>query len=151
ADEFDRSFLTLYPEMAIVTSTDADHLDIYGDQQNLLSSFKDFVNQIKPGGYLFMRHGLQVDVNPKVTTLTYGLHEGDIQSRNLIITNGKFIFDIITPKGEINGIQLQTHGFHNVENAIAAAALALQSGVSPEAISRALSTFKGVKRRFEYI
>lgn len=151
ADEFDRSFLTLFPDVAVVTSTDADHLDIYGDQQALLTSFKDFVKQIKPGGQLFMRHGLSVNTNPQVKTYTYGLTEGDIQTRNLKIIDGIFTFDLITPITEILNIQLFTQGFHNVENAIAASSVALALGLAPEEIRHALSTFRGVKRRFEYI
>lgn len=151
ADEFDRSFLTLFPELAAITSTDADHLDIYGDKQALQRSFEDFVNQIKPGGTLFMRHGLAVDVNPSINTLTYGLHEGDIHTQNLRIAEGAFIFDLVTPTSVITDIQLYTPGFHNVENALAASALALEIGLTADQIRDSFSSFRGVKRRFEYI
>ncbi|RRA98791.1 UDP-N-acetylmuramate--L-alanine ligase [Larkinella rosea] len=151
ADEFDRSFLTLFPQVAIVTSTDADHLDIYGDHTAVLDSFSAFVGQIKTGGTLFMRRGLALADRTPATVYDYSLDKGAYHSRNLRIENACFVFDIVYPEGIIGNVALQMPGFHNVENAVAAAAAALQVGVKPEAIRLALGNYKGVKRRFEYI
>jgi UDP-N-acetylmuramate--alanine ligase len=151
ADEFDRSFLTLFPQVAIVTSTDADHLDIYGDHNAVLDSFRAFVGQIKPGGTLFMKQGLELADHTPATVYEYSLNEGAYHSRNLRIENACFVFDIVYPEGVIENVALQMPGFHNTENAVAAAAAALQVGVAPEAIRQALGNYKGVKRRFEYI
>lgn len=151
ADEFDRSFLTLFPQVAIVTSTDADHLDIYGDHNAVLDSFSSFVGQIKTGGTLFMKRGLALADRTPATVYDYSLEEGTYHSQNLRIENACFVFDIVYPEGIIENIALQMPGFHNVENAVAAAAAALQVGVKPEAIRLALGNYKGVKRRFEYI
>ncbi|RCR68023.1 UDP-N-acetylmuramate--L-alanine ligase [Larkinella punicea] len=151
ADEFDRSFLTLFPQVAIVTSTDADHLDIYGDHNAVLDSFSAFVSQIKPDGTLFMKRGLALADRTPATVYEYALDEGSFYSKNLRIENACFVFDIVYPQGVIENIALQMPGFHNVENAVAAAAAALQVGVAPEQIRQALGNYKGVKRRFEYI
>lgn len=151
ADEFDRSFLTLYPELAIVTSTDADHLDIYGDRGALLDSFGRFVGQIKAGGVLFMKQGLELATQTKAEVRDYALDNGSYHSDNLRIENASFVFDLVHPKGIIAGIELIVPGFHNVENAIAAAAVALELGLSPESIRAGLNSYRGVKRRFEYV
>jgi len=151
ADEFDRSFLTLFPSVAIVTSTDADHLDIYGDHSSVLNSFGAFVSQIKPDGTLFMKRGLALADQTRAGVYEYSLQEGAYRSQNLRIENACFVFDLVYPGGLIENVSLMVPGFHNVENAIAAAAASLQVGVAPEAIRQALSTYKGVKRRFEYI
>jgi UDP-N-acetylmuramate--alanine ligase len=150
ADEFDRSFLTLYPNLAIVTSTDADHLDIYGDHDSLLESFGLFVSQIKPDGQFFMRQGLAIADKTLAKTSQYSLNSGDYYAQNLRIENACFVFDAVHPKGVITNLALQVPGFHNVENAIAAIAVALAVGLTDEAIREAIATFGGVKRRFEY-
>jgi UDP-N-acetylmuramate--alanine ligase len=150
ADEFDRSFLTLHPDLTIVTSTDADHLDIYGDHAQLLESFQLFVSQLKAGGKLYQRKGLNLaDCTPN-DSLEYSLESGDIYAQNLRIENAEMIFDIVYPAGIISNCTLLTPGFHNVENALAAAAVALQVGVSPELVKAGICSFGGVKRRFEY-
>jgi len=151
ADEFDRSFLTLFPQVAIVTSTDADHLDIYGDHSSVLDSFAAFVGQIQPDGALLMRRGLSLADRTPATVYPYSLAEGAYHARDLRIENACFVFDLVYPEGVIEGISLMMPGFHNVENAVAAGAAALQVGVAPEAIRKALSSYRGVKRRFEYI
>lgn len=151
ADEFDRSFLTLYPDVAIVTSTDADHLDIYGDHASVLDSFSAFVGQIKPGGTLFMRQGLELADRTPATVQVYSLEEGAYHAADVRIENARFVFDLVHPGGRISGVAMQLPGFHNVENAVAAGAAALAVGVSPEAVREGLTTYKGVKRRFEYI
>lgn len=149
ADEFDRSFLTLFPQVAVVTSTDADHLDIYGDHHELLSSFQTFVDQIDRKGTLILREGLQL--NGPDQTYSYGLETGTFSARNIRIDDARFVFDIHTPDGIISDIRLQSPGFHNLENAVAAAAASGQVGVTHEQIREGLNTFKGVKRRFEYV
>ena len=150
ADEFDRSFLTLFPEIAIVTSTDADHLDIYGNHDSVLASFSAFVSQIKPTGCLFMRKGLKLADKTSAKVVEYSLYEGDYHAENIHIDNACFVFDIVHPKGRVNGLILQVPGFHNVENAIAAIAVGLEIGLSDEQIREGIQTFGGVKRRFEY-
>ena len=151
ADEFDRSFLTLHPDLAVVTSTDADHLDIYGQHDALLASFRDFVGQIKPGGVLFMREGLGLAAGTGAEVLEYSLRQGDYRSDKLRIEKARFIFDIIHPGGVIRDVAMRVPGYHNVENAIAASAVALRLGVAPERIRAGLASYRGVKRRFEYI
>lgn len=151
ADEFDRSFLTLFPTYAIVTSTDADHLDIYGAHDAVLESFGQFVSQIEPNGVLFMKQGLLLADKTKAQVRQYSLQAGQYYSQNLRIEQASFIFDLVHPQGIIPDISLMVPGFHNVENAVAASAVALEVGVAPAAIRAALSSYRGVRRRFEYI
>ena len=147
ADEYDRSFLTLHPDVAIITSMDADHLDIYGDHSHLTDSFKLFASQIKPGGKLIHRVGLPLD-----TGYTYAVEaDADASAKNVRIENGDFYFDFQNADISIPDIKLGIAGLHNIENAVAAIEAALLLNVSPEAIKSALGSFKGVKRRFEYI
>src|SRR6201996_4293514 len=147
ADEYDRSFLTLYPDVAIITSMDADHLDIYGDHRHLTESFELFASQIKPGGKLIHKAGLPLD-----SGFTYALDaEADASSGNIRIEDGDFYFDFKNEKEHITNIKLGIPGMHNVENATAAIEAALLLDVPVAAIKHALASFKGVKRRFEYI
>lgn len=147
ADEYDRSFLTLHPDIAVITSMDADHLDIYGDHQHLTDSFRLFASQIKPGGKLIRRQGLPLD-----TGLTYGIvADADAIAQNVRIENGSFIFDFKNSSVTIPNIELGIAGTHNIENAVAAIQTALYLNVEPGAIYSALTSFRGVKRRFEYI
>lgn len=150
ADEFDRSFLTLFPDIAIVTSTDADHLDIYGEHNAVLESFRAYVGQIKKGGKLLMRKGLELENSTEAEVLTYSLTEGDYHTTNLSIVNSRFIFDIIYPGGQIENVAMRVPGFHNIENAVAASAVALLLGANPEQIANGLASFKGVRRRFDF-
>jgi len=147
ADEYDRSFLTLYPDIAVITSMDADHLDIYGDHQHLTDSFKMFASQIKSGGVLIHKQGLPLD-----TGYTYSIKDAaDAIALNIRIENGSFYFDFRNSNTDIKDIQLGIPGFHNVENATAAIEATLRLGVKPDAIKSALTSFRGVHRRFEYI
>ena len=148
ADEYDRSFLTLHPDIAIVTSMDADHLDIYGDHNHLNESFKLFVSQLKPNGNVIAKKGLDID-----STLNYSIKEqADVYAENIRIENGEFYFDFKNNSGVvINDIHLGIPGIHNVENAVAAIEAALLVDVEPEKIKAALTAFRGVKRRFEYL
>ena len=147
ADEYDRSFLTLHPDVAVITSMDADHLDIYGDHSHLTESFKLFASQIKSGGTLIHKKGL-----PLENGLTYTINgEADAYATNIVIKEGNFYFDFKSSNTEITDIKLGIAGLHNIENAVAAIEVALGLGIEIEAIKEALTSFKGVKRRFEYI
>ena len=147
ADEYDRSFLTLHPDIAIVTSMDADHLDIYGDQSHLVESFKQFTSQLKEGGRLIYKEGLDLSGGK-----TYSANiVADIQAVNVRIQDGSFYFDFKNANLIIEDIQLGLPGLHNIENAVAAIEVALHLGIDPEKITSALASFLGVKRRFEYV
>ena len=146
ADEFDRSFLTLHPDFACVTSMDADHLDIYGDKNTLEDSFKAFVNQIKPNGKLFVKYGLPLE------GLTYGFEpEADFRILNKRIENGVYVFDIKTPNKIISHIEFKLPGHHNLMNALVAFAMALTYGCDLNQLKKALKNYTGVKRRFSYV
>lgn len=148
ADEYDRSFLTLYPFAAVVTSTDADHLDIYGDDAHVKESFQLFVNQIQKDGYFIQKNGLGLQFGTNADT--FGINQGNFRAENIRIENHRMVFDLHSPSGTIHDIPMRIPGFHNIENALAAAALAMQVGVSLQSIKEGIATFKGVKRRFEY-
>lgn len=152
ADEFDRSFLTLHPSIAIITSTDADHLDIYGEHHELKKSFLDYTNKLVSGGTLIIKKELDLIDDLSVNYLTYSIQtEADIYAKNIKITKGDYTFDLVYKGTEITGLQLGIPGLHNVENAVAASAACLMSGVTESELRAALLSFKGVKRRFEYI
>lgn len=145
ADEFDRSFMQLTPNVACVTSMDADHLDIYGDAQELERTFVDFTKRLKPGGKLFVRNGLPL------AGLTYGIEDdSDYCIRNIKIEHGTYIFDLETPEVNLKGVEFNKPGRHNLLNGLVAFAMAMQSGSPPHRLAEALSTFKGVQRRFSY-
>ncbi|MEY2792676.1 MAG: UDP-N-acetylmuramate--L-alanine ligase [Bacteroidota bacterium] len=148
ADEYDRSFLTLYPYAAVITSTDADHLDIYGSDEQVKESFQLFVNQIQKDGYFIQKNGLGLKFDHHSDT--FGIDHGNFQATNIRIQNHRMVFDLKCPGGFITDIPMRIPGFHNIENALAAAALALQVGLSLEEIKLGIASFKGVKRRFEY-
>jgi UDP-N-acetylmuramate--alanine ligase len=148
ADEYDRSFLTLHPTAAVVTSTDADHLDIYGGAEQVLESFQLFVDQIKPDGFFIQKSGLTL--RSKETGYTFGINAGDYQATNIRIENHRMVFDMLYPGGKITDIPMRIPGFHNIENALAASALAMHHGLGPDEIKAGIASFKGVKRRFEY-
>ncbi len=150
ADEFDRSFLQLHPHVALITSMDADHLDIYGDKNELEKSFQDFVNQIKKGGILIHKKGLILD-HDQLKAYSYSLQEkADFSAGNLKLVEGFYQFDLLHPKGVIKELLFSYPGKINVENAIAASAVAILCGVKENELRKALSTFKGVRRRFDY-
>ena len=153
ADEFDRSFLRLYPEIAIVTSADADHLDIYGDHESVLTSFRDFIKQINKGGHLIIHESIAEKLADEVTHVTkhiYSMSRGQFFAGNITAKSGFFEFDLYG-FGKVEHIRLGVPGFHNIENAIAASVAALRCGVDVGTIKKALETFSGVKRRFEFI
>jgi UDP-N-acetylmuramate--alanine ligase len=157
ADEFDRSFLRLSPDMAIVTAIDPDHLDIYGDEKTFRKGFKDYVSKMKNNGKVFKNNTLswfkpkQADILRGVQWDTYGTGRGTYRAVNIHVKNGFFTFDIKSPLGNIDNLQFTLPGKHNVENAVAAIAVAQHLGVTSEAIREALMSFKGIRRRFEFI
>jgi UDP-N-acetylmuramate--alanine ligase len=147
ADEYDRSFLTLNPDIAIITSMDADHLDIYGDHAHLTESFRQFASQLKLGGTLIHRKGLPLDRG-----FTYSIDgDADATAKNIRVENGDFYFDFVHGSIVIPDIKMGIAGLHNIENSVAAIEVGLRLGIEGDAIKNALATFKGVKRRFEYI
>ncbi|TKC08659.1 UDP-N-acetylmuramate--L-alanine ligase [Pedobacter frigoris] len=147
ADEYDRSFLTLHPDISVITSMDADHLDIYGDASQLEESFRLFAGQLKPEGTLFVKEGLSLSRG-----ITYGA-EGSpmVNANNIRVEDSAFLFDYADEHLTIKDIKLLLPGKHNVENATVAIAVALKLGISADKIKAAVGNFKGVKRRFEYI
>ena len=158
ADEYDRSFLTLFPDVAIVTSTDADHLDIYGDQSALIDSFCQFVAQIKPGGTLLLNHTadarVAAAVPPGTRVIRYGLTPAQgpgLYAANISAEGHRFHFDLHHPESTVLGLELAVPGFHNVENMLAAAAVAQLQGVSEPELRAAVAAYQGVKRRFEFV
>lgn len=151
ADEFDRSFLTLSPNLAIVTSMDADHLDIYGTGDELKKSFFDFINKIEPGGTLFIKQGLDYPATNTISIKTYGIEHGDYKAINIRIEQGWFTFDFEGNGQNWKSLQLGIPGTHNIENAVAAIAVCLKLGIDKTTIINGLKDFKGVKRRFEFI
>lgn len=151
ADEFDHSFLTLTPYMAVITSTDADHLDIYKTEEEYRKAFEDFSSLVRPGGTLIVKKGLPIKPRTKqnIRILTYSVDEGDFHAENIRIGNGEIVFDFIHPTGKICNIQLGVPVYINIENGIAAMALALLNGASYDEIRGAMASYKGVKRRFD--
>ena len=151
ADEFDRSFLWLEPDMAVITSTDADHLDIYGDSTHFLEGFKAFSEKIKPGGKLLVSEEASASI--QVPHETYGLTEDSMHHAHFIgVNQGYFEFEVRSPLTSIQGIyHLPIAGLHNIKNALAATVLAGYKGCAHPEMAMALKGFKGVKRRFESI
>ncbi|WP_194768134.1 UDP-N-acetylmuramate--L-alanine ligase [Tamlana sp. I1] len=145
ADEFDRSFLTLSPDMACITSMDADHLDIYGNAEELMKTFKQFSECLKPNGKLFIKNGLPLQ------GITYGVEDdSDYTVQNIKIQNGTYVFDVKTPKTVIENLEFNLPGRHNLSNALIALAMAVEYGCSTQQLAKALASYKGVKRRFSY-
>ncbi|MEO2102429.1 MAG: UDP-N-acetylmuramate--L-alanine ligase [Leeuwenhoekiella sp.] len=145
ADEFDRSFMQLYPNIAAITSMDADHLDIYGDAEALQKSFRDFAAQVKEDGVLFVKNGLPLD------GITVGIEDDSAYAAlNIKIENGAYHFDLKHPDGLIEDLVLNLPGRHNLSNATTALAMALHYGCPADKLAKALFAFKGVNRRFTY-
>lgn len=154
ADEFDRSFLTLKPNIAVVTSTDADHLDIYGKLEELKKSFSLFLENVNPKGQAYIKDGLWDDIASKkikAEPISYGLNAGEIRALNVQVKDAKFVFDVTLNDKIIKGFQLSVPGFHNVENAVVAIAIAHKLGLNDKEIIEGIKTYSGVKRRFEYV
>lgn len=151
ADEFDRSFLQLFPEIAAITSMDADHLDIYGDKSHITEAFKAFAGQVS--GTVITKYGLDIeagDTRAKILRYAYDDPRADFHAKNITVDEcGYFTFDLHTPDGTVGGCRVGIPGWVNVENAVAAAAIALTYGLEPEKVKEALGSFQGVKRRFD--
>ena len=152
ADEFDHSFHWLSPYMSVITSTDPDHLDIYGTEAAYMESFEKYTSLIQPGGYLLMRKGiaLRPKIQPGVTVFTYARNEGDFRAENIRIGNGEIIIDFVAPQTRIKDIKLGVPVSINIENGVAAMALAHLSGATDEEIRRGMESFGGVDRRFDF-
>lgn len=152
ADEFDRSFHWLTPYATVITATDADHLDIYGTEEAYLESFNHYTSLIQPGGALIMRKDikLQPRLQEGVTCYTYSREEGDFHAENVRIGGGEIFFDFVSPLGNIQDIQLGVPVAINIENGIAAMALAQLSGVTNDEIKAGMASFRGVDRRFDF-
>ena len=152
ADEFDRSFHWLTPYATVITSTDADHLDIYGTEEAYLESFSHYTSLIQPGGTLIMRQGISLHprLQEGVKCYTYSTESGDFHAENIRIGGGEIIFDYVSPLGNIQNVQLGVPVAINIENGIAAMALAQLSGVTNEEIKAGMASFRGVDRRFDF-
>ena len=153
ADEYDRSFHWLHPYMALITSVDPDHLDIYGTEEEYLKSFEHFTSLIQPGGVLVMKHNIKLSpkVSNNVKVYTYSIEKGDFHAKNVRIGNGEIHFDFVTPKGIIDNIQLGVPVKINIENGIGSMALAWLNGATEDELRHAMATFQGAKRRFDFI
>ena len=151
ADEYDRSFLKLSPDIAVITAMDADHLDIYGDERSMQESFIEFAGKVK--GTLFIKEGVaRIDEFNAPAKFTYSLRESaDIMIDNVRMMNGYYLFDVKVNDELIEDVALNMGGLHNVENASVALGVARHLDIATEAIKSAVEDFKGVKRRFEYI
>ncbi len=151
ADEYDRSFLNLNPDIAVITSIDPDHLDIYGDKANVRESYSLFANRLKEHGCLITKQTLKDDIEYDGKTFTYSLNgKSDYYAKNINVSGGRYTYDIVMPQGEIKSVNLGVGGLHNIENSVAASAVAMQLEIGSEIIRNALGTFEGVKRRFDY-
>ncbi len=152
ADEFDRSFHWLSPYMAVITSADADHLDIYGTEAAYLESFRHFTTLIHPEGCLVIHEGIKVkpDVPAGVRVYTYAREHGDFHAERIRIGEGRIVFDLVTPGGRVPDVELGVPVSINIENGIAAAAIARLCGATDDELRDGLVTFKGVERRFDF-
>ena len=153
ADEYDRSFLKLSPDIAVISAMDADHLDIYGTAAEMEKAFIAFAGKVKPGGVLFAQSGLErVDELQSPRKLTYDLHnkKADFFATGLIAKEGAYHYTVVSNSWVLENVTLNMGGLHNVENSLAAIAIAHELGIEDNSIREAVSAFKGVKRRFEY-
>ncbi len=152
ADEFDRSFHWLRPWMSVITATDPDHLDIYGTKEAYLESFRHYTTLIQPGGALIIHTGLEVKPNVQdgVRTYTYSKTEGDFHAENIRIENGEITFDLVSPIENVKGIELGQPVPINIENGIAAMAMAQLNGCTADELRYGMKTYRGVDRRFDF-
>uniref|UniRef100_UPI003FD731AF UDP-N-acetylmuramate--L-alanine ligase n=1 Tax=Alloprevotella sp. TaxID=1872471 RepID=UPI003FD731AF len=152
ADEFDRSFHHLRPYATVITATDADHLDIYGTEEAYLESFRHYTQLIQPGGALIVHRNLKMQPDPQegVRVYTYDRMEGDFHAENIRIGGGHIVFDFVSPFGNINDVELGVPVSINIENGIAAMALAQIAGATADEIRKAMLSFAGVDRRFDF-
>lgn len=154
ADEYDRSFLKLHPDIAVLTAIDPDHLDIYGTAVEMEEAFIQYTKNIKPGGTLLVKHGLHRAAELKgPNTVTYSLQNdaADVYADNIVMQHGGYIFDVVGKDWRIEQIHLNIGGMHNVENTVAAVAVTQMLGIDAEKVKAAVAGFKGIWRRFEYL
>jgi UDP-N-acetylmuramate--alanine ligase len=154
ADEYDRSFLKLHPSVAVITSMDADHLDIYKTPESFEDAFVSFSEKVKAGGLLLAKKGLAREASFDTSKLvTYSLNGGgaSIYAKDIVVVNGAYTFTAVGPSWQIEELVLNMGGLHNIENALVATSVAVHLGIEPEKIKIALANFAGVKRRFEYL
>ncbi len=154
ADEYDRSFLRLHPDIAVISSMDPDHLDIYGTEEKLQDAFISFSEKLKPHGLLFYKYGLPRTSELKAgKQFSYHLDDvnADVYAKNIRMEDGSYRFSVQLPDSLLENVVLHMGGLHNVENAVVAIAIAAQLGIDPEKIKAAVAAFKGVRRRFEYV
>ena len=165
ADEYDRSFLKLSPNVAVITATDPDHLDIYGTAAEFEKAFVDFSQKVKPGGLLLVKKGVgeyqdvsskyqeeeQQKTKPQTETYSLDNEDANIHTANIKVENGSYVFDVVANDWKLDNVTLHMGGLHNIENVTAAIAVAKYVGIDNEKIKEAVADFKGVKRRFEYI
>lgn len=153
ADEYDRSFHWLHPYMALITSVDPDHLDIYGTEAEYLKSFEKFTSLIQSGGALVMKHNIKLSPQlvPGVKLYTYSIHKGDFHAENIKIGDGSICFDFVTPKITIKNIELGVPVRINIENGIGSMALAWLNGATDDELRHGMATFQGAKRRFDFL
>ncbi len=151
ADEYDRSFLTLFPYIEVITSVDADHLDIYDNADAMLETYRQFSMQVKEDGFLIVKKNVDNDLKLSAKRLIYSLNlETEYSANSIEIIDGQFCYNISSPIEAINHVAIGLPGLHNVENSIAAVTVAQQLGIKGDVINKALRSFKGVKRRFDY-
>lgn len=153
ADEYDRSFLHLSPQLAIVTAIDPDHLDIYGDFEGLKKGFEDFLQKVKKGGIAIFNEAIpfRLNVSRNVKIFTYsGFKKADYYAFNHLVHDGGYQFDLMTPGGVISNFFMPLPGKINVENSVAAITACLQLGIAPDELKIGLAEFKGVRRRFDF-
>jgi len=150
ADEYDRSFLTLFPEIGVITSVDADHLDIYGDEKHVLASYSLYAKQVK--NTLIVKNTIESKIHVDIKKVTYSVIDASATyfAQNVHISKGAYHYDIVTPHATFLNVTLGLPGLHNVENSIAAVAVAVELGVAEKYIREGLASFKGVRRRFDY-
>ncbi|NOU45742.1 MAG: UDP-N-acetylmuramate--L-alanine ligase [Bacteroidales bacterium] len=149
ADEFDKSFLQLQPSIAVISSMDADHLDIYHDHNQLIETYQAFARNTSVDGNIIVRYGLKINTSQSVST--YGIDPwADVFADNIRVIDGRFVFDLHLRNAKMNDVSIPTPGRHNIENALAAASVAELMGVTIEQIVSGISTFTGVQRRFDF-
>ena len=152
ADEYDRSFHWLRPWITVITATDPDHLDIYGTKEAYLESFRHYTTLIQPGGALIIHRGLEMQpqVGSDVRTFDYSRDEGDFHAENIVIDNGEITFDFVSPTGRVDNVSLGQPVPINIENAVAAMAMAQLSGCTDSELRNGMATYSGVDRRFDF-
>ena len=152
ADEFDRSFHWLRPWMTVITSSDPDHLDIYGTKEAYLESFRHYTTLIQPGGALIIHEGLEMkaDVQQGVRTYTYGIQSGDFHAENILIERGEISFDFISPIENVRGVRLGQPVPINIDNGIGAMAMAQLNGCTADELRKGMESYAGVDRRFDF-